>query len=526
MAISNKQKAAIAAIVLVGAVATAALLVSGRHVPEGEDANEHAEHTESGGHEDAEHHGKEAEHKDADAKGHADHEHHATTKKGAHGGDVTSVGDISVEVALSEEGGEPRLRLWASKGSSALEPQQLKAAGTLTRPTGETEELVFEPSKEFLATRGSVEEPHFFDAEIRVTVPGTDNPVVAKLSKDEGKVKLSSEQQKTSNIATQVAGPAKLLGAHQFQGEIRFNEDRTAHVVPRLAGVVDSVPAQLGQTVAKGQVLAVISSATLSEQRSELLAAQQRRAAAKVTYEREKKLWEDKISAQQDYLAAQTALREADIAVQNATQKLAAIGAGAATQGLNRFELRAPFNGTIVEKHIALGEAVKEDASIFTISDLSSVWAEFVVSPKDLASVRVGQKAVVTSTAFDGKAEGDVSYVGSLLGEQTRTAKARVTLANPNLAWRPGLFVTVTLTGSDAAVSVAVPADAVQTLNNESVVFLAVPGGFVAQPVKVGRTDGKMVEILDGLKPGAKFAATNTFVIKSELGKSSATHTH
>ncbi len=273
---------------------------------------------------------------------------------------------------------------------------------------------------------------------------------------DEVPVRLSAEQTKAAGITVQTAGAGQLRAAARYPGEVRFNEDRTTHVVPRLAGVAEAVSADLGQGVKKGQVLAIIASTALAEQRSELLTAQRRQEAARVSFQREKKLWQDRISAQQDYLQAQTALQEADIAVQNATQKLAAVGAAGPSIGLNRLEIRAPFAGTVVEKHLSLGEAVKEDASIFTVSDLSSVWAEFAVAPKDLATVRVGQKVIVSSSAFDSKAEGTISYVGALLGEQTRTARARVTLTNPSGAWRPGLFVTVAVLGENQDVAMTV----------------------------------------------------------------------
>lgn len=343
---------------------------------------------------------------------------------------------------------------------------------------------------------------------------------------EERLVKLSEEQVKKAGIAIQAVGPAKLQAATEFPGEIRFNEDRTAHVVPRLAGTVEQVAANLGESVRKGQLLAVIASNSLSDQRSELLTAQERRDAARVTFEREKKLWQDKISAEQDYLQAQSALREADIAVRNANQKLAAVGATGSTGNLNRFELRAPFDGTVVEKHLALGEAVKEDASIFTVSDLRSVWSEFNVAPKDLATVRVGQRVSVSSTAFESKVEGTISYVGALLGEQTRTARARVTLTNPDGAWRPGLFVTVSVFGENQDVPLTVAADAVQTIENQTMVFKAMAGGFEAVPVKVGRSDGRTTEVLSGLKAGDQVASKNTFVLKSELGKASAGHEH
>jgi len=339
-------------------------------------------------------------------------------------------------------------------------------------------------------------------------------------------VKLSDAQIRKANIGVEAVGQGTIQSVSEFTGEVHFNEDRTAHVVPRLAGVAEAVPANLGETVTKGQLLAVVASITLSEQRSELLTAQRRRDAAKTTFDREKKLWEDKISAQQDYLQAQTALLEADIALQNARQKLAAIGASAGGAnsggaGLNRFEIRAPFDGTIVEKHLALGESVKEDASIFTVADLRTVWAEFAVAPKDLATVRVGQKVVVSSSAFESKVEGTVSYVGALLGEQTRTARARVTLNNPQGAWRPGLFVTVAVLGDSQVAPLVVSADAIQSVESKPVVFKAISGGFAATPVKVGRTDGKHVEVLGGLKAGDQVASSNTFILKADLGKSS-----
>ncbi|HZF83857.1 MAG TPA: efflux RND transporter periplasmic adaptor subunit, partial [Burkholderiaceae bacterium] len=128
--------------------------------------------------------------------------------------------------------------------------------------------------------------------------------------------------------------------------------------------------------------------------------------------------------------------------------------------------------------------------------------------------------------AFDATANGTVAYVGSLIGEQTRTARARVTLLNPQGAWRPGLFVNVEVVAEEVAVPVSVASSAIQTIDDKPVVFLKVPGGFVPQPVQLGRTDGKRVEIVEGLKPGSSYAAAGSFVVKSEQGKGSATHTH
>jgi cobalt-zinc-cadmium efflux system membrane fusion protein len=342
-------------------------------------------------------------------------------------------------------------------------------------------------------------------------------------------IALSDAQLKAAGVTLAAAAPAAIKVAITLPGEIRFNEDRTAHVVPKLAGVVTSVHAELGQNVKQGQVLAVIASSGLSEQRSELLSAQRRFALASTTFEREQRLWQDKISAEQDYLQAKQAMHEAEIAVRNARQKIDALGTGAAADAsgnLNRLELRAPFDGVVMEKHLALGEAVKEDANVFTISDLSSVWAELAVPPKDLNRVRVGETVMVKASAFEAQASGKITYVGSLLGEQTRTAKARVALANPDRSWRPGLFVNVEVLSGQADAAVVVSTEAIQTVEDKPVVFVKVAGGFRAQPVVVGRSDGKLTEVLQGLQAGARYASAGSFVLKAELGKDSAEHAH
>lgn len=339
-------------------------------------------------------------------------------------------------------------------------------------------------------------------------------------------VAMTEAQIQSAAIALEAVGPAMIRTTTRLPGEIGFDEDRTAHVVPRVGGVVEAVPAALGQAVRKGELLAVIASAQVSDQRSELLAAQKRQQLARRTFERERQLWEEKIAPRQDVDVAEQALREAEIAVANARQKLQAVGASPTAGALNRFELRAPFDGVVVEKHLALGEQVKEDASVFVLSDLRTVWARIDVPAGDLTKVRVGERAVVRATAFEQSAPGTVAYVGALIGGQTRTAQARIALSNPDRAWRPGLFVDVDLVTGETSAPVTVPAEAVQLLEGRPVVFVRVPEGFAGQPVKTGRADGRRVEILDGLKPGMRVATRNAFVIKSEAGKGSATHSH
>ncbi|AXA25169.1 efflux RND transporter periplasmic adaptor subunit [Pseudomonas putida] len=340
---------------------------------------------------------------------------------------------------------------------------------------------------------------------------------------EEGELHLSAAQIEAAGVQLVTAGPRALGTAISFPGEIRFDEDRTAHVVPRVPGVVESVQADLGQPVKRGQVLAVIASQQISELRSEQQAAQRRVELARLTFEREKQLWQERISAEQDYLQARQVLQEAEIALANAGQKVAAV----APAGVgNRYELRAPFDAVVVEKHLTVGEVVSEASNAFTLSDLNRVWATFAVTPRDLDKVTSGRAVTVSSPDLDAQVEGTINYVGNLLGEQNRAATARATLANPKGAWRPGLFVNIAVTVEQAEAAVVVPQMALQTLEERSVVFARTADGFQALPVKTGRRDGGFVEITEGLARGTQVAAAGSFVLKSELGKGSAEHSH
>ncbi|MFT0546171.1 efflux RND transporter periplasmic adaptor subunit [Allopusillimonas ginsengisoli] len=463
---------------------------------------------------------------DHGAHSEAEASHVENHEKGANGGEITQAEEISVELLLAEDRGEPRLRIWVSSLGAAVPVDSITARGQISRPNGEVQDLNFLAAGGYLQSKQVIEEPHYFSLSVEVNVGVSGKTVVAHLQRQEGKIELSEEQVIATGLAIDTAGPATLENTLKFPGEISFNEDRTAHVVPRLAGIVESVPATLGEQVKAGQVLATISSATLADMRSELLAAQKRNTLARTVHNRERKLWQEKVSAEQDYLQARSALSESEIALQNIKQKLQTVGASGDSPSLSRLELRAPFDGVIIEKHITLGESVQGDTSVFTLSDLRTVWVNFQIAAKDLESVQIDKKVEVSSAAFASTVRGTVSYVGALVGQRTRTATARVTLDNPDMAWRPGIFVTVDVVVNERGSAVTVEADAIQTIEGQPVVFIAVPGGFVAQPVKVGAINNDRAQITSGLSAGVKYVSENSFVLKSELGKATAEHSH
>jgi cobalt-zinc-cadmium efflux system membrane fusion protein len=113
-----------------------------------------------------------------------------------------------------------------------------------------------------------------------------------------------------------------------------------------------------------------------------------------------------------------------------------------------------------------------------------------------------------------------------VLDPETRSARAVVEVPNPDGAFRPGGFVTAEVATEEQRVDVLVPRMAVQQIGNESIVFVRTPDGFEKREVVLGRSDQEGVEVVFGLDPGERYAAANSFVLKAELGKAEAEHSH
>jgi cobalt-zinc-cadmium efflux system membrane fusion protein len=313
-------------------------------------------------------------------------------------------------------------------------------------------------------------------------------------------------------------------------GTIALNTDRLVRIVPRISGIVREIRKNLGEPVRAGEVIAVLDSRELADAKAAYLAAREHAALAEIAFTREKDLWEKKISPEQDYLDARKALAEARIELQVATQKLLALGFSEthvqqlpSRPGgpLTRYEIIAPLAGTVIDKHLAVGELLKDDTEAFTVADLSTVWVDLNVAPKDLPVVHKGQP--VTIAAGSATAEGKISYIGSLVSEETRTVVVRVVLPNPDGHWRPGLFVTATLATGDTTVPILLPKTALQTIAGQPHVFVHTPEGFEPRPVRLGRANQTHVEITAGLQAGERYAATETFILKADLGKAEDT---
>ena len=442
-----------------------------------------------------------------------------------HGGRVFTTGAFTVELAIAEDGIQPEFRAYLYKEAKPLAPTGVELVVELRRLGRDPQRITFDAVGDYLRGNAEIVEPHSFEVTINVAHDG--KRYTYTYAQAEGRVSISTDLLERSGIRLAKAGPASIAITSELLGEVTLNEDRLAHVVPPIAGIARSVVARTGDRVAAGQLLAVLSSQTLAQQRSALLSARKRRDLARTVVAREQQLWDAQISAEQDLIQARNGVQEADIEVAGLEQQLSALGISSADTGdLASFELRAPFSGTIIERHISQGEAVGGDASAFVIADLSTVWIAATVSSRDLASVRAGLIASVRSGAKDEPVTGTVEYVSPIISEDNRTAAARIVLDNADGRWRPGLPVQITIVSERLDVPLAVEREALQTFRDWTVVFGRYGDAFEARPVALGRGDATTVEILEGLLPGESYAATNGFLIKADIEKSGASHDH
>lgn len=193
------------------------------------------------------------------------------------------------------------------------------------------------------------------------------------------------------------------------------------------------------------------------------------------------------------------------------------------SENLAPFELKAALEGTIIDKHIAPGEAVTREQPAFIIADLSTVWVTVAVYQAVLPQIHVGQPVVIAASHGGAETTGTVAYVAPIVDQATRTASARVVVRNEDGTWRPGLFVTATML-SPVTVPIVIPRKAIQTYEGKPVVFIVAGDHFEARPVTLGRTGKAQAEVTTGLAAGDRFADERSFLVKAELGKGAAGH--
>ena len=322
-----------------------------------------------------------------------------------------------------------------------------------------------------------------------------------------GEVVIDSVRQQLTGVRTEAARRETLASEVRAVGVVRYDETRQIEVNTRIAGWIRDLYADYtGRPVRAGEPLFTLYSPELLSTENEYLLAHRGHGRAAASPVEDVRRYSERLLA-----AARQRLLLWEVSedhIRELEQRNEATGMVA---------VRSPANGVLIEKAAVKGMRVEAGQMLFRIADLATVWVEADVYERDLASVRVGQRATVTLDAYPGESfSGRAAYVYPALNEASRTARVRLVLANRGGRLRPGMYATVDFEGAGGE-ALTVAADAVLDSGKEQVVFVAEGDGrFVPRQVKVGRRSSDRTEILDGLKEGEQVATGATFFLDSE----------
>ncbi|MEE4453394.1 efflux RND transporter periplasmic adaptor subunit [Novosphingobium resinovorum] len=341
---------------------------------------------------------------------------------------------------------------------------------------------------------------------------------------EEGTVSLSAAQLQAAGVEVVTVSSAGADGAVALPATIEADPQGIRIVTAAIGGRIVTLGRNLGDTVRAGETLAIVESREAAQMQGEIEAAAARLTLANSNLARERRLYAEKVSPEQDLIKARTAATEAGIALRLARQQLAATGRAAG--GLNRVALPSPLSGQVIARSATLGQVVAPDTELYRVANLGKVTIALSLSAADAARLRPGAAVVVTAPGRS--AEASIRFLSPVLDPETRLVPAIAELDNRAGQWRVGETVNaeVTLPLEARAKAVSVPQVAIQTVGGKPAVFVRTAKGFRAVAVETGQASGGNVIVTRGLKGGERIAATGSFMLKAELGKGEAEHEH
>ena len=348
---------------------------------------------------------------------------------------------------------------------------------------------------------------------------------------EEGEIQLTSQQMVEQGLKVAVASTGLVEKLTTLPGKLVVNTDQQAQISPNFSGYVEQVNVALGQSVQKGQTLAVLILPELIDQQANLRMAQVNLDLARKDYQREQQLWSQGISAKQDYQRAENAYRQAQITVQSSQARLNALGASGNNNG--RFLIKAPISGVISKKDIVVGENVQLADQLFVIENLKDLWLEFNLPNTSNIHLQAGQILNFKTNGSDQNYQAKVQTLNPEADLQTGRLQVRAKVTTQADVLRPNVLVNVFVTDAQAKTALRVQKKALQQVEGKPVVFVieSEEKGLVhlkAQPIEVGVSsqDGQWLEVISGLTEGQKYIADGSFLLKSELEKDEAGHGH
>ena len=343
--------------------------------------------------------------------------------------------------------------------------------------------------------------------------------------KEENRLKLTPEELKTAGIQVEAVKEQQLSAQLTVTATIHPNQDKIAHISPRVSGRIIKVNANLGDRVKDGQALAMLDSIELGEAHSAYVQVLTQQKVAQADLDRAEQLNADQIIPHKDYLRAKAGYEQARSLVRAAKDKLRLLEVAPESKHVDRtvsvFPLNAPFTGVVIEKHAILGELAQPDKSLFTIGDLSVLWIEANLFEQDLAKVNVGAETVVTVTAYpDQSFRGKVTYISSTVDKESRSVQARIEVPNLDGRLKPEMFATASIATAATANAITLPQEAVLLVNGQPTAFVEEAGEYEPRPVELGAKLSGRVAIKGGLKEGERVVIAGAYALKARLLKS------
>jgi cobalt-zinc-cadmium efflux system membrane fusion protein len=346
----------------------------------------------------------------------------------------------------------------------------------------------------------------------------------------EKELTLTSEEAERAGIKVEEIKPQALGETMIVTATIHPDQDRLAHVSPRIEGRITAAPAKLGDKVRAGQVLAVLNSVEVGEAHAAWMQAQAELRIAEADFKRAETLNAEEIIPRKDFLRAQADRDKAAASVRTAADRLRLLDGSSAASGnaVSGFRVTAPFAGTVIDKKATLGELASPSTPMFTVADLSRVWIQAALPEAALAKVRVGAAAQVTVPAYPGQTfSGTVGHIGAMLDKDTRTVAARIEVANADGRLKPEMFATATIeVGGDKRNVIALPDAAIVLMDGKPTVFTYSQGAYEAVQVEPGERIGGRTVLKSGLMAGDQVVTSGAYALKARKLKSQLGHGH
>ena len=279
------------------------------------------------------------------------------------------------------------------------------------------------------------------------------------------------------NITLDTVKSEYVMGDLKLSGKISFNEDNVIKVFPLVSGHIGDVKVSLGDYVQKGQLLAIVRSSDMANYFNEYRSAQSGLDVAKKNMEVTADMRSSGVSSEKDYLAAQGEYRKA-LAEFNKISEVLKIYGGSATINDSvgsGYQIKAPISGFIVEKNVNAGMELRADDSnnLFTISDLKEVWATANVYETDIAKIKKGGDAEITTLGYpDKKFSGKVERIANILNPETNVMSVKIRLNNPDYTLKPGMFANISILFPETEKRLVIPSEAVLFDDNRNYAVL------------------------------------------------------